>query len=176
MILMQVNASFFRNLRPLAWLMALLLAGCGQTVAPKASGPVPPRGMSDGFSFDPSSRSVGARGWVFSPDDPVKGLVVSWDGQPLLTNLPAFGPRPDVSAALKDPRAELSGWGLAVPLPTNFPAKGCGVAVHANLASGAKFELVSSGASPLVQVPAYVPPKAADKKMDEKTEKKKKNK
>jgi len=50
------------------------------------------------------------------------------------------------------------------------------VAVHANLASGAKFELVSSGASPLVQVPAYVPPKAADKKMDKKTEKKKKNK
>jgi len=156
--------------------MALLLAGCGQPEAPKASGPVPPRGYIDGVSFDPSSRSVGAGGWVFSPDDPVKGLVVSLDGQPLLTNLPAFGPRPDVSAALKDPRAELSGWGLAVPLPTNFPAKGYGVAVHANLASGAKFELVSSGASPLVQVPAYVPPKAADKKMDKKTEKKKKNK
>jgi len=161
---MQGDASFFRNLRLLAWLGVLLLAGCGQPEAPKASGPVPPRGATDGFSFDASSRSLGVGGWVFSPDDAVKGLVVSLDGQPWLTNLPTFGPRPDVSAALQDPRAELSGWGLAVPLPTNFPAKGYGVAVHAKLASGAIFELVSSGASPVVQVPAYVPPKAADKK------------
>jgi hypothetical protein len=167
---------FFSDVVVLACLSVLLLTGCGQPSPKKEPVVHPTRGCVDGVIFDASTRSIKGEGWVFSPDDPVQGLVVLLGGQPLQTNSPSFGPRPDVARYCNDTRAVSSGWSFAVPLPANLPANGYLVTVQANLASGEKFELASSGASLLVNVPPVSrlsPSLGASKKDDAKNKKSK---
>jgi len=153
MLRAKINIILFVNTTLLACLSALLLTGCGQPSPKKEPEVHPARGCVDGVTFDASSKNIQVLGWLFSPDDPVQGLVVLLGGQPLQTNSPSFGQRPDVARFFNDTRAVPSGWSFAVPLPANLPAKGYLVTVQANLASGKKFELPSSGASLLVNVP-----------------------
>lgn len=143
-----------------------VLVGCAKTdeKVKTLSNPMPPRGMTDGISFDNTQRTLVARGWVFSPDDPVQKLVFLIDGQPLRAVSPGAEARPDVAAALQDPRAAASGWTISAPVPTNLPAKTYRASVVAELLSGQRLQLESSGASRELSIPAYVAPQATPKK------------
>jgi len=83
----------------------VLLAGCGSKLEPNLQDILSCRGFIDSVVFEPLSRALEVKRWVFSPNDPILRLVIVLDGRPWQAPLPSLVPRPDVAAPLRDTRA-----------------------------------------------------------------------
>ena len=118
--------------------LLILLEGCGSKPEPNLKDTLPCRGFIDSVVFEPLSRALEVKGWVFSPNDPTLRLVILLDGRTWQATPPNWEHRPDVAVALGDSRAAESGWTCSLLLTPDAPAKTYNVNIVVELASGKK--------------------------------------
>jgi hypothetical protein len=121
----------------------LLLEGCGHKPEPNLQDILPCRGFIDSVAFEPLSRVLEVKGWVFSPNDPILRLVLLLDGRPWQAAPPNMEHRSDVAVALGDSRAAESGWTFSLLVTPDAPAKTYNINIVVELASGQKIKLPS---------------------------------
>jgi hypothetical protein len=156
----------------------LLLEGCGPKPEPNLQDVLPCRGFIDSVAFEPLSRALEVKGWVFSPNDPILRLVILLDGRPWQATPPNLEQRPDVAVALGDSRAAESGWTFSLLVPPDAAAKTYNVNIVVELASGRKIKLPSVAPKgcevliPVVSQPMPKTDKPAEKNQDKDSSKK----
>jgi len=123
--------------------LLILLEGCGSKPEPNLKDILPCRGFVDSVVFEPLSRALEVKGWVFSPNDPTLRLVILLDGRPWQATPPNWENRPDVAVALGDSRAAESGWTCSLLVKPDARAKTYNVNIVVELASGQKIRLPS---------------------------------
>lgn len=120
-----------------------MLEWCGSKPEPNLKDILSCRGFIDSVAFEPLSRVLEVKGWVFSPNDPILRLVILLDGRPWQATPPNWEHRPDVAVTLGDSRAAESGWTFSLLVTPDAPAKTYNVNIVVELASGQKIRLVS---------------------------------